>query len=107
LSDLTKVDVLFNDLDYIEKSLKSLILDHSRVSEERSALEARLTRILEENKTLRQKVSELEAENESLKSGSMGLNTALFEKLSEHEKELMIQKINEIIVKINRHLINL
>ncbi len=107
MSDLTKIDVMFSDLESLERSLKSLLADRSRRSEERNALESRLTKILEENKGLRKRVAELEAENETLKTGSFGGSLSLFEQMSEHEKAIMAQKINDLILKINRHLINL
>lgn len=107
MSDLTKIDVMFSDLESLERSLKSLLADRGRISEERNALESRLTKILEENKGLRKRVAELEAENETLKTGSFGGSLSLFEQMSEHEKAIMAQKINDLILKINRHLINL
>ncbi len=104
---MTKIDIMFSDLEALERSLKSLLADHNRVSEERNALESRLTRILEENKNLRKRVAELEAENETIKTGSFGGSISLFEHMSEHEKAIMAEKINSLILKINRHLINL
>ncbi len=107
MSDLTKIDIMFSDLEALERSLKSLLGDHSRVTEERHALESRMSKILDENKNLRKRVAELEAENETLKSGSFGGSISLFEQMSDHEKAIMAQKINDLILKINRHLINL
>jgi len=107
LSDLTKIDVLFSDLDSLQNLVKALIADHNRAVEERNALESRLTKVLEENKNLRKHIAELEKESDTLKSGTFATHLSLFQEMSDHEKEILVQKINDLILKINKHLINL
>lgn len=107
MSDLTKIDVLFSDLDSLQVLVKTLISDHNRAVEERNALESRLTKVLEENKNLRKQISDFEKENDSLKTGTFAAQLSLFNEMSDHEKDILVQKINDLIVKINKHLINL
>jgi chromosome segregation ATPase len=107
LSDLTKIEILLTDLETLETLVKNLIADNNRAVEERSALEARLAKVLEENKQLRKQLSSLERENEHLASGSFSSHFPFTEKLGDHEKEILVNKINDLILKVNKHLINL
>lgn len=107
MSDLTKIEILLSDLEILESLAKNLIADHQRAVEEKTALESRLTKILEENKNLRKRVGELERDNESLKTGTYAANLSLFDQMSDHEKDILVHKINDLILKINKHLIKL
>ncbi|MBK7866744.1 MAG: hypothetical protein IPJ75_06980 [Ignavibacteriales bacterium] len=107
MSDLTKIEILLSDLEILESLTKNLIADHNRAVEEKTALESRLTKILEENKNLRKRVGELERDNDSLKTGSYAANLSLFDQMSDHEKDILVHKINDLILKINKHLIKL
>ncbi len=107
MSDLTKIEILLSDLEILESLTKNLIADHNRAVEEKTALESRLTKILEENKNLRKRVGELERDNDSLKTGTYAANLSLFDQMSDHEKDILVHKINDLILKINKHLIKL
>lgn len=107
MSDLTKIEILLSDLEILESLTKNLIADHHRVVEEKTALESRLTKILEENKNLRKRVGELERDYDSLKTGTYAANLSLFDQMSDHEKDILVHKINDLILKINKHLIKL
>jgi phage shock protein A len=107
LSDLTKIEILLSDLEILESLTKNLIADHHRAVEEKTALESSLTKILEENKNLRKRVGELERDYDSLKTGTYAANLSLFDQMSDHEKDILVHKINDLILKINKHLIKL
>lgn len=99
--DFAKYDSLIQDLTLIESEI-SAITEKLRVSTQREQeLEIQLTKAKQENAALIKRISELEhqLENTQIKS-----ENEYFGSLNTKEKEVLKQKIQNLITRIEYHL---
>jgi chromosome segregation ATPase len=100
MPDLTKYDVLLNELLSIESQLKVYKSKTKDIFEKNRILEKRVAEVTKENKDLKQKVDEL---LELLESRNEEENN-LFGSLNSKEKEMLKVKIRNLISRIDYHL---
>lgn len=99
--DFTKYDALIQDLSLIESEIAAII-EKLRISEEREKeLEIQVAKLRQENAILSKKVNELEHQLENSQSNDQ---TEFFASLNSKEKELLKQKIQNLITRIEYHL---
>jgi predicted nuclease with TOPRIM domain len=101
LFDFTKYDALIQDLTLIESEIAAIV-EKLRVSTEREQeLEIQLAKARQENAVLLKRINELEhqLENSQIKS-----ENEYFGSLNTKEKEVLKQKIQNLITRIEYHL---
>ncbi|BDQ01761.1 MAG: hypothetical protein HRF52_05550 [Ignavibacterium sp.] len=99
--DFTKYDALIQDLTLIESEIAAIV-EKLRVSTEREQeLEIQLAKARQENAVLLKRINELEhqLENSQIKS-----ENEYFGSLNTKEKEVLKQKIQNLITRIEYHL---
>jgi predicted nuclease with TOPRIM domain len=101
LSDLTKHEILLNELSEIQSLVAELINKRRTMQEENTRLERSFSGLREENKMLLQKVEALEKQLEE--HGNNSLNS-LFGSLDNNEKEELKTKIQNLVNRIDLHL---
>jgi predicted nuclease with TOPRIM domain len=101
LPDLTKHEVLLNDLSEIQTLVAELKNRNKSLREEYSKLERSFSGVREENKMLLQRVEALEKQLEE--NGENSLNS-LFGSLNEDEREELKDKIQNLVNRIDLHL---
>jgi predicted nuclease with TOPRIM domain len=101
LPDLTKHEVLLNELSEIQTLVAELKNRNKTLREEYSKLERSFSGIREENKMLLQRVEALEKQLEE--NGENSLNS-LFGSLDGNEKEELKNKIRNLVNRIDLHL---
>ncbi len=101
MPDLTKHEVLLNELSEIQTLVAELKNRNKTLREEYSKLERSFSGIREENKMLLQRVEALEKQLEE--NGENSLNS-LFGSLDGNEKEELKNKIRNLVNRIDLHL---
>ena len=101
MPDLTKHEVLLNDLSEIQTLVAELKNRNKSLREEYSKLERSFSGVREENKMLLQRVEALEKQLEE--NGENSLNS-LFGSLNEDEREELKDKIQNLVNRIDLHL---
>jgi predicted nuclease with TOPRIM domain len=101
LPDLTKHEVLLNELSEIQTLVAELINKKRTLQEENTRLERSFSGLREENKLLLQRVDALEKQLEV--NGNNSLNS-LFGSLDNNEKEELKTKIQNLVNRIDLHL---
>lgn len=102
MAETTKYDLFLDELNALEKQIYYFIQKGTELLESNQALNNRINLIERENETLRKKISEIE----SKVSKSLFKEENLFgnETFNLEEKEVLKNKINELIAKIDYHL---
>ncbi len=101
MPDLTKHEVLLNELSEIQTLVAELKNRNKSLREEYSKLERSFSGVREENKMLLQRVEALEKQLEA--NGENSLNS-LFGSLNGNEKEELKNKIQTLVNRIDLHL---
>ena len=101
MPDLTKHEVLLNELTEIHTLVAELVNRMRTLRDENSKLERSFSGIREENKMLIQRVEALEKQLEE--NGKNSLNS-LFGNLDSNEKEELKNKIQNLVNRIDLHL---
>ena len=101
MPDLTKHEVLLNDLSEIQTLVAELKNRNKSLREEYSKLERSFSGVREENKMLLQRVEALEKQLEE--NGENSLNS-LFGSLDGNEREELKDKIKNLVNRIDLHL---
>ena len=101
MAELTKYDILLNDLNSIESQLSLLVSRVNELSDKNADLEILLEETKKDNAVLSNKISNLQGELEHFQKEN-GSN--VFNSLNLKEKEDLKIKIQEIISRINYHL---
>ncbi len=101
MPDLTKHEVLLNDLSEIQTLVAELKNRNKSLREEYSKLERSFSGVREENKMLLQRVEALEKQLEE--NGENSLNS-LFGSLDGNEREELKDKIQNLVNRIDLHL---
>ena len=101
MADLTKYEVLINDLTAIETQLSSLDHKNQELYSKNTELEEQLKQSKTENLFLMQKLSKIEGEIQSQKGDG---DTNLFNSLNLKERENLKDRIQNLISKIEYHL---
>ncbi len=101
MADLTKYEILINDLSSIETQLS--ILNHKSLdlATKNAELEEKLIQLKNENTFLTQKISELEKDIKISKSDE---ENNLFNSLNLKERENLKVRLQNLITKIDYHL---
>ncbi|HKB85582.1 MAG TPA: hypothetical protein VKD08_05390 [Ignavibacteriaceae bacterium] len=97
MPDLTKHEVLLNELSEIQTLVAELINSKKTLLEEKTRLERSFSGLREENKMLLQQIEALE------KNGNNSLNS-IFGSLDNNEKEELKNKIQNLVNRIDLHL---
>lgn len=101
MPDLTKHEVLLNELSEIHTLVTELVNNFRNLQQENSKLERSFSGVREENKMLLQRVEALEKQLEE--NGNNSLNS-LFSSLDGNEKEELKNKIQNLVNRIDLHL---
>jgi len=101
LPDLTKHEVLLNELSEIHTLVSELLNNLKTLRNENSKLERSFTSIREENKILLQRIEALEKQLEENENNSLN---SLFGSLDINEKEELKNKIQNLVNRIDLHL---
>lgn len=101
MSEFTKYDALIQDLTLIESEVAAIVEKYRISSERMQELEIQLAKVKQENSVLLKRVNELEhqLENSHIKS-----ENDYFSSLNTKEKEVLKQKIQNLITRIEYHL---
>lgn len=90
----SKYDFFMDELNSLEKQIYALVQKGEVILEEQAALQKKIEQLENENEVLRLKIEELESFNPALGAGN----------LSPEEREVLKQKIDEFISKIDNHI---
>jgi predicted nuclease with TOPRIM domain len=101
LPDLTKHEVLLNELSEIQTLVAELINNIRTLRQENTKLERSFSGVREENKMLLQKMEALEKQLEE--EGNNSLNSTLGS-LDNNEKEELKNRIRNLVSRIDLHL---
>jgi predicted nuclease with TOPRIM domain len=101
LADLTKHEVLLNELTNIHTLVSVLLNNHKSLMEEKSSLEKSLSSLAEEKKELLKRIEVLENQLEVNKDNSLNL---IFSSLGTTEKEELKTKIQNLVNRLDFHL---
>ena len=101
MPDLTKHEVLLNELSEIHTLVAELINNFRNLQQENTKLERSFSGVREENKMLLQRLEALEKQLEE--NGNNSLNS-LFNSLDVTEKEELKSKIQNLVNRIDVHL---
>ncbi|MCX8106569.1 MAG: hypothetical protein N3D80_11940 [Ignavibacterium album] len=99
--DFTKYDALIQDLTLIESEIAAIVEKLHVSSQREQELEIQLAKVKQENAVLLKRINELEhqLENSQIKS-----ENEYFGSLNTKEKEVLKQKIQNLITRIEYHL---
>jgi len=101
LAELSKQEILINDLSSIESQLTSLLHKFKDIAERNSDLETEIFELRKENAALTQKLVKYEGKIEQLKTES---ESGQLNSLNLKEREELKLKIQNLISRINFHL---
>lgn len=101
MADLTKQEVLLNELTNINSLLTVLVNNHKSLHEEKAGLEKTLSTLKEQNSDLLRRVEALEKQLEENRDYSLN---SLFGSLDTLEKEELKNKIQNLVNRIDFHL---
>ncbi len=101
MPDLTKHEVLLNELSEIHTLVAELINNIRNLQQENTKLERSFSGVREENKMLLKRLEALEKQLEE--NGNNSLNS-LFNSLNVAEKEELKSKIQNLVNRIDLHL---
>ncbi len=101
MPDLTKHEVLLNELSEIQTLVSELINSKKTLLEEKTRLERSFSGLREENKMLLQRIEALEKQLEE--NGNSSLDS-IFGSLDNNEKEELKNKIQNLVNRIDLHL---
>ncbi len=97
MADLSKHDIILNDISHIETQIAVLRNNFKEALERNKELEGYLNELKKENIELKQKISELEDEFNTSNADSFG-------SLNLKEKEALKIKLQNLISRIDYHL---
>ncbi len=101
MAELTKQELLLNDLSTIESKISILVHNNIDLQKRNSELENLLKVLKVENSDL---VSKLEEVENKLKEVSVNTETNLFNTLNTKERENLKIRLQDLISKIDHHL---
>lgn len=101
MPDLTKHEVLINDLSEIHTLVAELVNSIRNLKQENSKMERSFSGVREENKMLLQRVEALEKQLEENENNSLN---SIFSSLDSNEKEELKNKIQNLVNRIDLHL---
>ncbi len=101
MAELSKQDILINDLSSIESQLSSLLHKFGDIAKRNSELETGISELRKENSLLTQKLVKYEGEIEHLKTES---ESGQLNSLNLKEREELKLKLQNLISRINIHL---
>ncbi len=101
MPDLTKHDVLLNELSEIHTFVSELVNNLKALKAENVRLQKSFSSMREENKILIQRIEALEKQLEEDKNNSLN---SLFGSLQNNEKEELKNKIQNLVSRIDSHL---
>ena len=98
MAELTTYDYFMDELLELEKSVYKLVQREEEVSEEKESLIRELRSLKDENEILKIKLEEAERK---LENGNENIDPSL---LNSEDKEVVKDRIDELINKIDNHL---
>lgn len=101
MAELSKQEILINDLSSIESQVTSLLHKFKDIAERNSDLEIQIAELRQENGSLTQKILKYEGEIEQLKTES---ESGQLNSLNLKEREELKLKLQSLISRINYHL---
>jgi hypothetical protein len=101
MSDLSKYEILLNELNTIEAQLSILIHKNKELIAQTGNQEMELLQLKKDNSILQLKIASLENENKALKNGG---DNSLFNSLNLKERENLKVKLQNLLSKIDYHL---
>lgn len=101
MPDLTKHEILLNELSEIQTLVAELINNLRALRNENSKLERSFSAIREENKMLLQRVEALEKQLEENENNSLN---SVFGSLDNMEREELKNKIQNLVNRLDSHL---
>lgn len=102
MSELTKYEIVLNELISLEVQVSALIEKIELLQKHKKEQEQKIISLTKENELLVLKLAALENEINNHKSGKPGLSSSI--QLDEKEKENIKNKIHELINKIDYHV---
>ncbi len=101
MAELTKHEILLNELTNVNSLLTVLINNHKSLREEKAGLEKTLSTLKDENSNLLRKLEALEKQLEENRDYSLN---SMFGSLDTIEKEELKNKIQNLVNRIDFHL---
>ncbi len=101
MADLTKHEVLLNELTNIHSLISVLVNNYKSLQEEKSSLEKSFSVITEEKKDLLRRIEVLENQLEVNKDNSLN---SIFSSLDNSEREELKTKIQNLVNRLDFHL---
>jgi len=101
VAEITKYEVLINDLTAIETQLSSLAHKNQELYTKNIELEVQIKQLKSENGFLTQKISKMDVQIQSQKAD---VETSLFNSLNLKERENLKVRLQNLISKIEYHL---
>ncbi len=101
MADLTKHEVLLNELTNIHSLISVLVNNYKSLQEEKSGLEKSFSAITEEKKDLLRRIEVLENQLEVNQDNSLN---SIFGSLDSSEREELKTKIQNLVNKLDFHL---
>lgn len=101
MADLTKHEVLLNELTNIHSHISVLVNNYKSLQEEKSSLEKSFSAITEEKKELLRRIEVLENQLEVNKDNSLN---SLFSSLDNSKREELKAKIQNLVNRLDFHL---
>ena len=101
MADITKHEILLNELSAIEAQLSTLIHKNKELISKTGDMEIEILRLRNENSFLQQKITSLEIEVKAPKNDG---DNNLFNSLNLKERENLKVKLQSLISKIDYHL---
>jgi chromosome segregation ATPase len=102
LSELTKYEIVLNELISLEVQVAALIEKNELLQKHKKEQEQKIIGLTKENELLVLKLAALETEINNYNSGKSGLTSTL--QMDVKEKENIKNKIHELINKIDYHV---
>jgi chromosome segregation ATPase len=100
LADVTKYDILLNDISQVESQISVMKSNYKEVVERNREIEGYLNELKKENLELKQKISELESDLDTIKNQDLNSLSSLNLK----EREALKSKLQVLISRIDYHL---
>ena len=101
MADLTKYEILINDLTSIETQLSILVHKNQELQSKNVELETQVNQLRSENSFFAQKLSSIESEVQNSKNDG---EDNLFNSLNLKERENLKVRLQNLISKIDYHL---
>ena len=101
MADLSKIDILLDDLTSIESQIAFLKKKYENLLEENTELKNQLKLLRKENVELSEKIDNLGNELEDIHDST---ESRIFDSLNTKDRDELKLKLKELISKINYHL---